>query len=531
MSGGRPIYLLDIDVHGRVYRFASEAIDVLDATGTTLRYAPGLADLSVSEDGAAVEVADPPDEPSGWAGLVGRGAVLSGCPMVARVLRAGERLDQAVILARGALTKYAYGGPGEGLVASIAADWWRGASELVPRESERQSVETWPVSASSARAEELDGAAYPVPLGSPGWIDVARSLAIPGYGSPGIIGEINAAGVATWPNSRLIIARGRVAATTVRVYDVTAGLDWQATVLRAYDLLGQEYSYVTWGDAVGIATFYAPFPDPSHEYWIGWPETPAGVLDPTGTRALSGAAEVAAWLLGERGARYPADGPRMRSQAALAGLQVDSYINEPTAPESWIEQHIGQIAQLSRRESQAGTWYAAWDWWAGPESAVARLDVDLGTAVRVGRPMGLDDDLRTAITLDYARSRSGYLLRRESWSQESPEAYAISSEAVRLFGRRPARFATDIIAREGAADVAMCHLLARYALPHEVVTLQTDVERAHDLGPGDVVQVQDSSIWSRERTCILRAVSRDLTQATLEAVAPHPLLRSIRGAP
>jgi hypothetical protein len=139
--------------------------------------------------------------------------------------------------------------------------------------------------------------------------------------------------------------------------------------------------------------------------------------------------------------------------------------------------------------------------------------------------------LRNAIGLDYARHRAGYAYRLDALGDPESEAYAIAAASVRLFERRPWQTRSDVVTREASASAAMCHYLARYALPHEAIVLEVGVDDVAQLGAGDTIGVTDAGTWPGPRTCILGEVERSGALARLSAVAPHPLLRSIRGLP
>lgn len=534
-------WLLDLDLHGHVYRVASEAVDVTSGADT-LRYHGGLVDASVSDDGAAVTVAWEP--PGGWAGLVERGAVLSGASLSLRLLREGDSYEEARLVAYGQAGEPEYGGLGEGLTLSISRDWWAGAGLTVPPATAKVDATTWPHPASGGSVPDSAlEVAYPIPIGHPGRVEFGAGTTYAALviarvttgvwtpaGSPAVFAQMPAALAGAWyDDAVLVIAWGPVEATTVVVYDATDNLSWVASTYLDQDESGQDVTVVDFGDAVTTSWVIA-YPDPEHEYWVDWTEG-GGILCDRSDEALRGAGDVVDWMLRRRGAIARYDAGRQAAWGALLNAwQIDAYVSEAVQPDEWVGQVLGQAMPLFSALGPDGDFYGLWRYFATDADAVAVFDVGRN-ASRVGRARVQDRDLANTITLRYGLQRGAFHSVLLSWSATDPaEAYLLALESRRLFGERTLEVEVPCIMVAGAAHMSMLYLLGARALPHTAVDIDVSLWEAAWLTRGDVVLLGDDSLgWADRRVALVLDVPLSMGGlVTLPLLVLNPLLRSLR---
>ena len=262
--------------------------------------------------------------------------------------------------------------------------------------------DSYPVSTSGVGASYLQqvssvGAMPPVVYGVPG-VD-AKGLytgqGIAGPATPAYLGEV---GTGFGGNARgtLEVAVGQLAATSVKVHNVSAGYSVRDTEIAVIDVtyqldaLGRSRAVAVIDDDLVRAGFWAV---EDGEYWCEW-TAGGGVVDPRTGAAMRRASLILPDLLERCG--YPVDAGRW---GTLEGVLLDFGITEAVDAVDWITQHLGALP-CSVYRSGAG-FFAALD---PLDSSEAGLTVRLGSEAAIGDKLSWSAPSTTAseVVVEYA---------------------------------------------------------------------------------------------------------------------------------
>ena len=518
LRSARAIWLLEVDALGRVWRWASEPVEVTDATlGETYQFRGGLPRvevLTVVAPGESVSVPQPITLELMWpevAATVARVATLRGTASLSWWVPGTDYRRRLVVVA-GEVTSSSYDytrAPAEiTITPNVGVE-----SALVPDPTMVASVEAWPVDAitnpGGVTAKAL-GLVYPVVFGSPGQVTVTeRASAIfgqlSGYpGSPALAVEssltIAGSGDRVYSAATLLICAGRVDADAVMVlYPSTAGSGdgWLAerfVVATQMDDLGRTVSVVS----VSASTAGAAL-EQADQLYISWCDayaTPTdGVIGDDG-RPASGAGAVIEWML--RRSSVPYDQTAwMGVRGYLDAWQVDTYIDDPVGPWTWVAEVLLPHLPVSVIPLGGGLAPVVWMPDARPDQARDHLrvghDCSRSSAVVI-RTMG-ESTVSAALALD---ADSGAARATVITQPEPDVAAAIGASAW-------ARAARDLTladgsetidvgwtARRGTASAAAAWRTAQ-ALGWREVSIDVGQERGW-LALGDPVLITDADV-------------------------------------
>lgn len=528
-------WLLDVALGGRVLRFAVEDVDV---DGTP--YAGGLEDLEVTlGDGRpTVAVAVPG---AGVAQLVADGVDLSAATATLWLWEEGTAADRALVAASGRAVAPEYGADDEALTFSIERDQ---VAEEVPPAAATLDETTWPISSYGgldySADEQVLGTPYPIIIGRPGADAgiVWASLTYDVPGSPGYIAE-HWSGAQDYEGSKILIAGHEVAATVVKVTDMSAGYTLGAGVQE----LAVEHVQDRLGRTVAVVQ-----PSPSgaanpiqfnlgSEYWVTW-SSGGGAYNRDRSGALRGAGEVIEYLLLAAG--LPVDRGRMRAACrALDRVRLDAVIAERTSAEAWVEDQLGRLLPLLRRESDAGIWYELLRYDATAADAVARLVA--GRGCERNGPIGYAslEDVANVVTLRYGRRADGLYAKRRTLSgagagSTDPATAELGSYLCAVsqsrYGRRAVEVESDVLYEDASAGTVLAGLALWRALPRRSVAVSAGPELRR-LEPGAVVTYADAAARIPETPALVREVrlTRQAVGLSLELL-DRPALRRLGAA-
>lgn len=395
MSGGRTstegVYLLDLEVGGHVFRFATETVEVTDADGLTYRYAEGLSDPGASY-GSVVGVGDASVSVSvlaeiDWALLVARGHALDRCPAVLRLWYAGRELERARVVLRGLTAAPTYGALGEPLQVSIARSM-RDQTRLIPPVQAVVDPSTWPVTGTVAGGIRIPdaaiGASYPLVVGAPGHTEDATP--VPCVPVPQAEFE---AGVA-YP--KVIWLGGHATQVRLRWAYPDPPQEFDLSPSSMQDALGRVVQFVLSGESRESGRYLIGFrDDDAYGGGIRW----RGKL-------LRGAGDVLDWVLSTF---YdgPIDHGRLSAvRAALNRYQVDTYINSPVSAWEWLSRAVLPMLPVELRDGPRGIFPALIRYDLTRRDAVAHLDATPGSG-RVTRssPVTLVSSVANEVSVDF----------------------------------------------------------------------------------------------------------------------------------
>lgn len=380
-SRSAPIWLLDFDVGGRVYRYATKRVSVTAANGQTYLYQPGLVppSLGVTRTLGTRTVGLEVHSGEDWRKIEARGIGLEQRPCILRLYFDGDTLEQCDVYAEGISDNPATRGIGEPLTLDLVEDIGRTARHL-PNEQAVCNDDTWPVAGGSIElGESAIGVAYPVPIGFPGdhpkpgaSVDIAE----PAYHAPWC--EYDPANSA----DKFLIALGTIDAAQATLYedvdDTVSSAD--ISVSTTTDGRGVTVSYLGTGilNGTGARPFFVGFRDAS-----GYG---GGVKSPYTGDVLRGAGEVARFLL-DYFTDLQVDAGRFAAHGDwLDRFKIDGVLGEagPELVTSWMQKHILDVLPVMLVDGDRGLYLAPLRWDAQKHHRVAHIDIDAGHAAPIG---------------------------------------------------------------------------------------------------------------------------------------------------
>lgn len=513
------IWLLDLEVGGRVHRYATEAVDVTTASGSTVRYleglsAPGLTFGSVAgvdDASVAVEVLGEVD----WAEAVADGHTLDRCPCTLRRWFPGRTLERARIVLRGVSSAPVYGAQGEPLSVSIVRSM-RDQTRTIPPSQGVVDDSTWPVTGGGyVSPDRAQGAAYPLVIGAPGGTEDATPIPcvpVPQVEHPATVGD----GVLAWVGGH---------ASQVRVrYDGDTPASSTETVTATADLLGR----VVQTSPTAGSNF-----DDQGAYYVGFRDdtTFGGGLLYRG-ELLRGAGSVIEWVLLEH---FDGQVDRARMSAArpfLDAFKVDTYINAPVVAWDWLAREILPYLPVELREGPDGVYPAVLRYDLTVRDAVVHLDATDGTGnVSRSSSVALVGEPVNELTIDYrpgGESGSRWLARRvltarsgrPSGVDGSPTTdtrvlvHPLCAASQARYGLRPRRLQLSSVWDTTTALQIGRHILDRDALPRRAVQYTGGVWLEEAIEIGQAVTVTDPDLHLTGAV----AMVADLTPGSAETV-------------
>jgi hypothetical protein len=506
------VWLLDINVGGRILRLSSRPVVVESDRYGSLPYDGGLDDIEIDdslpgpgrgadERSAQIDVVIGSD----LSALVAAGLDLSTCRASLALWREGvshERRDERLA---GRLVLPASGEAGEVLSFTLSDDAGDDTARVVPAEAVVDS-ESWPTHRNDAR-----GASYPWPWGTPGVL-VDESGAVSVFpGSPCLPVETSGGdgeNAATLVDT-LLVADGRVSATSVTLWrdDPDSGrLVKAATSVSLTTMKDGRGRLVTVIDSSGFAAASRE----SSRFYLSWDQGGAGVYSTWSPNAITTLGDLLRTLARKSDVRFD-----LGSWAALADLlpwECSGFVADDVSPYDLILDLIEHtpVALLSRLGGLAP---ALWDVEARRVDAVESL-VEGEGVYRVARPQTVNrpDRLATQIRVAYGLDAElDETVGRRVLAPTSPRgAHESSSVYVRTSAMRDPML--DEV-RESSVEAPwatrrsagrLMHWLARQRATSPV-TISLDVERHRclHLEPGSVVLYTDSGLALDRRVALV----------------------------
>ena len=503
------VLLVDIEWSGRVFRFASERVEVVSSDGSHL-YDGGL---SLSFDEASSLLDSSPEDSVDLGDLVfpvdvalwhRQGRYLTGSTATVRVWSPGLDLSRARVIRQGTVSASEYGEDGQPVRVIVDPPTLDTGAVLVDPDAS-VDLTTWP-----NRAEAAQGQVYPVVFGAPG----LGSSALPADrgGSPAPL-------VDTTGNGKWVICSERVAATSVTLVDATDGLAESLAVTYEADGNGRTVTVVA-----GTGTTVLPVD--GNAYWVDWSGSDGGVIAPGDTTAALGAGAQLLWLLDRSGITY--DRGAWESAAGLLNRYRLSWYADRGSPWEEAKGQVADLLPLSIPSGGAGVYPVVWRWRSTSADAVIGLE----HTRNVYREGGVTVDasgVRNEHGISYApRASDGDMTERRTITgrpvTSSGALWRDLSCAVSWasFGHRPAGLEeVPRVYEDGTASLILADR-AIQALPVERLSVDADVSLGW-LRPGDVTTYTDATTHHSNAVALVESVSRDGGRLSLGLVIiPQP---------
>jgi hypothetical protein len=516
IRGREAQWLLDIDLNGRVFRFATQHVEVTDGDGNVIVYRAGLSGLQVSRSAASVAVTVASDEDANWAELEARGIDLASGTAILRRWYEGQDLETAEAVITGRVGSPEYGPVPRPLTFSIVDSSALDACIIPPPEMVVDEA-TWPVTGGYVVDDPAYNEVYPLVIGYPGGQD-HPILTLSNAATPAPLVEY-AGGALTWAYSKLLISGHAVEATSVRVYDLSDGIYEDLDVSTMADGRGRTISYVDFSPAATLRAYQG------HAYACGWLPTYGGGLKWRG-HLLRKAGELLVYLLTENlfgtgeHVKVRVDvGAQEAQRAYLDRWMIDCVIDSATDVLSWIRAHLLPILPMREVRGQNGVYFAAWRWDATSKDAVMTLDADLGQVELVDRVRTAPTEVYNEFRLQFARRLpSGYGRTRTLSSEADDNDSTIrASYLCRISqqreeartgrsGVRAMEHQSDVLWDPTSADLTLSMWAYQYALPPRPVSFRGGPE-LEALRIGAVVLVSHAGLYWSERVALVEDIT------------------------
>jgi len=514
-------WLLSVTWMGRTFRWATEAIGILNNDGETLEFAGGLS-LSFTEKidffgGSAtvpsVSVRDL-DFPVDVAEMIELGHPLVRAPTELALWAPGRgTYEDAIVYMKGKLTLTDYGAVGEPVGFTLVPDGIEG-SVLEPQSTAIINATTWP-----DRDPVAEGKYYPTVIGKPGFAQ-GVTTGING-GSPAMVVDD--------VNDYLLVAGHPVAATAnVRIIDRTDLVGAVFTPDTRVDGLGRQVTTVTLGGAVPYVA--------GNEYWAHWVDSEGGLENPWVTgECLEGLGDVIRWALNRGG--ITADVGRWLSiRDALSGYKVATYLDRPTDLWAWVTRGCLPLAPISILTGSSGLYPVLWSADVLPSEVRADIDVQRDGLERSSPVRYEDGEWATIQRVRYApRSDNGKPHKVVTASGEYPIADPTVIPSVYLraaynvLGAREGKALelTTVYSKATAQKVAGWRSIV-FAMPWRTVQYHDLMGKLSWLRAGAPVTLTDDDIHLSSQLCWLASVSWRDTVPTYTFAIISDLVRDTR---
>ena len=541
------LWLLQVDMGGRIFRFSTEGVAILDADGVSHLYTGSMEEIEYETSfelfGTSAGVPSLGIDvlfPVSIAALAQSGHHLASATGQLSIWVQDTTLEARVVILEGGLTDIQYGDEGDPVTFNIESDDFTDHN-LFPDPAAAINGKTWPVA-----DEKSLGAVYPFVFGKPGHTQDSNGNDIDVPGSPGYLVQKNTSPPLN--DGKLLIAGHRVLAETVTVFDKTALTEADYDVTHEADGLGR---------ICAIAVIDASEGDVGavlgHEYFVKWSEDLGGFpsrLPSRSGKAMNGAGELLLYLLQQSSIRFD-EGRTKAVVALISGYQVGGFIGERVSPWNWLLDNLFPLLPISIGVSGAeGLYPILWQMHATTEDAVYALvegssasgncyrastvsyaDIDLANEIRLNFGFDIDEDKpRSSTTVNGAPEdlpASGLTDAAVIMSSASdgtvgsfidpsvtgwPTAYARLSQL--RHGKRSVELDSKIIYNRATADaVASWMARARATKPREV-SYTVDTKLAW-LQPGDVVTITDIGIRLTDQIATIQSMSIGEGQVSL----------------
>jgi len=538
LRGAELYWLLSIVLRGERYRFSTVDLDVTQGSNS-LQYVSGLAPLDVvdavplpgggvSDRSADIELLFTRDTAAGWAAMADGVVDMGDGTAELALWKSGTDFDRRQVVLSGMMESLEYGAFDEPVSFSLVESPWEAGGKVIPEDSAQVSADTWPLSANSgthAIGDGIDEAWYPTVIGHPGTGPAGGSY----QATPALIVEMPTSGDNATVSCTVLVAghatRAATEGASLTLHNMTAGTTVSIGCSLIQDNLGRTVS--------AIQTASPPTIADGAELWISWP-TDGGLPSMRSAATMRGAGEVLTWLLSQTGLSVDMDSLRAL-ETTLAGVKIDTHINEQTDPWDIVEDLLG-LLPVTWWVGPRGLTAVRWPYDATPADALAHIDTSTGchrissvsrsSASQVVNRLGIA--YATNASTDNHIARLVYAPSKvpgESEVQLNP--YSMTSE--RLYGSRQAEdITTDLIADTASARSVLDWRIQWESATRESVSFDCPMPFL-SLNPGAVVTVTDSSLGWSERVAIVTSVLRTPGPSTELVVVTVP--NFIRDAP
>lgn len=302
--------------------------------------------------------------------------------------------------------------------------------------------------------------------------------------------------------TKLIIAGHRVAASSVTVFNLTTGeVESAVPVFYEEDGRGRTVAMVNI-QALSISL------ERGDEYAIGWDRSTGGGIQ-HGSRPVLGLGDLIAWGCATFSGAIHDFGEIEARRQSLNRFRVDTVVNETSVLwHDWLQSNVLELCEIETVEGQRGVYYQERRHRTDRRLVRGRLVTGTsGGGYRVERVAAVsesDEEIYNDLTLAYKPFAASHEQFEESVTaiDPNPQDGIVVEDLLlrdprceysrRLYGRREARWETNLTADRATAIAITANKAARHALPKQLTAYQGGRDLL-DFRKWDVVEVQDTS--------------------------------------
>ena len=538
LSGADLVWLVDVQIRGKVYRFSSMQAEVSDGS-RVLQYSGALAPIVHPDEAAPWDsaLAERSIEISaifsgeGFAALASTDHDLGDSTCQISLWRVGSEYSDREVILDGQIDEPVYSSAQDPVSFSVREsallDRGRVLSPLAT-----VTEETW--SSGTYRADPaIIGEPYPLPFGRPGALIGGLTEH---HGSPALLVQIDAA---TQDNSLLpatvLIGDGELSCvgSTVLLQNKTPDPETSATVTAT--AMTDDLGRVVTVASVSVGTLAIAEGD---ELWISFRTAGSGgITAPTGG-LMTGAGDVISWLL-QRSSLNIDTLQVLGSAGLLNGYELDFFRNVDQG--TW-QAALDVIAELpaSFALGPRGLQVIHWRLDAIASDAVGHLNTsteagDLaGSISRTSR-----DQVSNVLTIDYALDPQSSIHRQrlvygpDQWIEPDAgyQQHALCSASYTRYrdalGRpliAPA-ISSSLIQDAGTAAAVLHSEALRRCGTHTEGRFEGLSQSWQYLNPGDVILVSHSPVGWSEQVCLVTSVDRAPGSTAVAVLSPNHWIR------
>ena len=559
------VWLLDVEIDGRTYRYTSAASgqQVTTDTGLSYLYAAGMSDLRLTSanESAAVQIIDGTD----WAALFSAGASMEGGRATLRRWWYGLTHEQAHVWASGVAKGAEYGERGEPFIFTVEAAASADTDPILPAGAlalkplhfgpDRSGGPTFSV------YTEAEGLPLPLVIGYPGDMGNDTSRAV----VPAILTDWTTSSTPSdLDTCRCSVSIGRVAATTVYVEErdqFPNGPTYTATiaygtkdsntgeVANTFDVSYFDFSGTDSAGAAARSIVPGTGSDSKAHYLAGFkPSTGGGIANPYAAGTLSGAGDVIIWALRRSGGSLLVDYDNLEElRETLNEYRIDLWINDiEIRALEWLRSNILPILPVVETSTANGWALSYLDWEANEADALGALTADRDIFRASSARVINAGDLVSHVTVTYRPSDAahtpfgGYLaqvsltpglyLKADTSAlgfQDNPSyPDRIAKISAARYGLRKTEIQIDQTWEDATALRIARDVLKAQGLAILGVTYQAATDTLERARVGDVWLLTDQGMGWTERVAIVTEINVGGNEPpALTFALPDPLLK------
>lgn len=553
LEAGQLVWLLDLHIRGKVYRFSTDIVEVQSGTDvgpSSFNYAAGLEfleyedvvgllDAESSTREVSVSVLFQAGQQEGWTSISDTSRDAGQATGQLSLHLVGNTHKQREIIVDGFLDSPSYGGANEPVAFTLQESDHLDPA-LFPPISAKVDHVNWPQRTAGGNSIRPDdnaiGQVYPWVFGNPG-----TSPPIGWWGqntgyfdaTPALLAEIDITTEDNVTNACKLVIAGHETwldptATppgSVHIYSDDFSVPQLQVAALETDGSGRQITVLNMISSSSTALDYIKV---GAELWCGWSGR-GGVINKDRTGPMRGAGEIISYLLEQSGLRIDT----LRSRAPLKAVDaylLDFWINEPRTPAEIISEDILPILPLSPQQRTEGLSFVYWRWDATAEQASDRIDINKDFGDRVS-PVEVSpiSEVYNQITIEFCRTGpDGQLRKRLTYTHEDYEDHAnviFNQYALASFSRYGLRESpivqAPVVERDETAIAILDWMIRFHSQARRTVAYRLP-QKYQTLEPGDVVTLTDSEIGFSETVCLVTSVIRapGLTEVSFTTV-PH----------